>query len=180
MLLKLFSALGSVALGASGVWGFLTIATPTLPPQPAPAKIQLAPPVQPTIRPIAMAMPWPPATPVAQPAPAPGPAAQPVPVMQALPQVPAIQATAEPASPPDGAALLQVAASAPSDGEAGDTAIEADVQQPAPEVRAPVGVARQRSVGRQVRVPRCTRNKSYNAATHSYRGFDGVVHPCNR
>jgi len=185
MLLKVFSALGSVALGASGLWGFLTIATPTLPAPEQVAKVQLAPQVQEVKRPIAVAMPWPPAPLTAQPAPVAETALKAAPAVETAPELPATPAVVRTPTPPGGTEA-PMAATTPGDGAAldqvagSDPVAEDNSQSDASPVVAPGDEAKPRAAVGQARSPRCTRNKSYNPATRSYRGFDGVVHPCNR
>ena len=41
-----------------------------------------------------------------------------------------------------------------------------------------VGAVQPASRARQGRAPRCTRNRTYDAETQSYRGYDGLLRPC--
>jgi hypothetical protein len=40
------------------------------------------------------------------------------------------------------------------------------------------GVIQPVAGARQGRTPRCDRNRTYDAETQSYRGYDGLTHPC--
>jgi hypothetical protein len=179
-MLKVLSVLGAGTLAISTLWGFLFIAAPSLPTQPPADKIGPALTIrdskprgvveQPrttatvpetrrvtTVKLAPQPEPMPPvvATPAVKLAPQPEP----------MPPVVATPAVMVSPTPPGGTEN-------PQEPEAMQVALDRGNDL--------VGAAKPRLMPsvRQDRAPRCTRNRSYNAATRSYRGFDGVVHRC--
>ena len=205
-MLKVMSILGAGTLAVSALWGFLLIAAPSLPTQPPADKVGPALAVrdlkprgvveQPraaalpeTLR-VKMVKPVPqpamvePAPQIATVAPAPQPATiQSTRQPEAVPPVvatPVVMLSPTPPggteSPPAGTESPTAASENPQEpdeiqdvADRGSDLVGAAKPMPIPKPRPSVG---------QVRTPRCTRNRSYNAATQTYRGFDGVMHRC--
>ena len=184
-MLKLSSVLGVGILTILAVWGFMVVAAPGPPPvdntasTPARQESKLrdvttvphttavvpttaAPAVR--VAPVTRAIPM-------APAPAPVPAA-PVATVPALAAAPVPTPPGADEGPPQPTGT-QVAADTTDDPvEADDPVDGADpVAAPAPDQPPTVSKRTRRSAN-------CTRYRTYNAATQTYRGFDGVTHPC--
>ena len=159
MITRILAAIGAGALAILALWGFLFIVGSSLPSEPPPNKIgpdltMRDPKVRDvTEQPRTIARPetGPFATTkiTAQPGPVPSPATT-------VPGAPS-PIPPRPLESPQKPVQAQVASS-PADEPTG-------VIQPAP-------------AARQSRASRCTQYRTYDAETQSYRGYDGLVHPC--
>lgn len=190
MLVKLASVIGAGTLVVLALWGWVLIAAPRVQPLPVERAGAAAPVSAPKLRDVTAqphttsppqfqsiaAKPAP--IPPAAPAPLPAAAAAPVAVAAPVPVVPttrdigpaAAPAPAAPAPPPPGAedtprgADVAQGAAEPDPGPADDAP---DTAAPAAAAGAPAPHS-----------ARCQRYRTYNPTTQTYRGFDGVVHPC--
>lgn len=168
MILRFFATIGVGTLAVVAFWGFLVMATPPAPkPKPfekiGPGMAMHDPQVrdvtaQPHAAPAVTAAAPPPASPAAPPPATPTP---PAPAPDALSPAPA-QAPDAPAPAPVQAPDATQPPGAPEVAAAPDDPAAA---QPAP------------GPG-QKHAAHCTRYRTYDAATQTYRGFDGLVHPC--
>jgi outer membrane biosynthesis protein TonB len=158
-MLKVAAALGAGTLAILVLWGFLLIAAPSVPVPPA-GKIGSALAMRdPKLRdvteqPHTTTIPAPQSVATVKPAAQPEPVPIPAPVATQPPPTPIPAGPVESPQEPD---ATQVAS---------DTVDE------------PNGAAQPTPVERQSHAAHCTRYRTYSAATQSYRGFDGVVHPC--
>jgi hypothetical protein len=197
---KLLGVIGAGALAVVALWAFILIAAPSMPTSVPADKTATASPLrdpklrdvteQPHTRAIAEIPPAPkvkptttapagptaapatnaaaaPAVPASPPIPAFAPMPAPVPPLQPMPAL--VQGPAGTVDPP-----------APVPPATVDNTPEPDAGQAAADpANDPVGAAPAAvPLERQGHSARCTHYRTYNAATQSYRGFDGVVHPC--
>jgi hypothetical protein len=159
-MLKVAAVIGTGILGVLIFWGLVLIAVPNVPQQPPGDKTSMAPSTpEPKLRDV-----------TAQPRITTIPATQPVatikPALQPEPVVPTPVATASMTPSPMSAGVVESPQGPDLTPVASDPAHEpGGTEQPPP-------------LGRQSHAANCTGYKTYNAATQSYRGFDGAIHPC--
>jgi len=207
VILKFFAAIGAGFLATLTFWGLLVVVTPSVPAPPAgkidpvttsrdsnDSKVRdvtdqphttAAPQVQPATAPEVAAPP--------APRPQPAMAAEAAAAPEPHPQLAAEAAAAlEPHPKPE--AVAEAAASpAPRPRPATTTAAPSPIlsgaaerrQQSAPRQFASEGRADDSTEaiqpmreGRQPHAARCTRYRTYDEVTQSYRGYDGLIHPC--
>ena len=158
MIARILAATGGGTLAILALWGFLYIVGSSLPERPPSNKIGLALTMgEPKVRNI-----------IEQPRivvrPETGPFATtrittPGPVPSLVSTVSAAPSPIPPRPPQSSQDPVQAdAASTPAD--------------------EPTGVIQPAAVPRRSGAPRCTRNRTYDAETQSYRGYDGLMHPC--
>jgi hypothetical protein len=183
VMVKVLAFIGAGTLALMAFWVFIIIAAPNLPTQPPAEKIgstekidaaQATPApklrdvtAQPHTTAVATTTPAAPVKPAAQtqPVPVPAPVAVPAPAAT-TPAAPAPAATT-PAAPD------------PATPEATGTPTEPDPEQVASEpLEDPADAAAPAPSARPRHSANCTRYRTYDAATQTYRGFDGLVHPC--
>ena len=161
MITRILAAVGAATLALMAFWGFLLVIAPSMPTAPAPDKAEASAPLRnPVLRDVS-AQPHTAVVAAAQPdAPAPALSAGPSPIRPLPSPAPAASLPATPASspPPQAPADRQFLAS-----ESGPSTDAIDAMP----------LRRQRHSGN------CTRYRTYDPQTQSYRGFDGLVHPCS-
>jgi len=178
MITRILAAIGAATLAILAFWSFLLIIAPSMPTMPEPDKASAAAPMRnPALRDVSeqphtavTAAVQPPAPPPApgpspiRPLPSPAPAAtlpavpSPVPAatVPAAP-APAASASAAPLPSPQGSAGRRFLV---DEGDAATGAVDAVPLRP------------------QRRSSNCTRYRTYDPQTQSYRGYDGLVHSC--
>ena len=168
---KFMTVIGAGTLAVLAVWGFVIIAAPSVSLRPPADKVASTPPLRdPKLRDVT-AQPHTTAVPVIS---------RIAPVVPPAPPAPVI-ATAQPKPDPSPVAAAPVTPPSPTaTAEAENPQEPAATQVAADPANDPVGVIEPapEPTGRQAHAAHCTRYRTYNAATQSYRGFDGVVHPC--
>ena len=159
MITRILAAIGGGTLAILALWGFLYIVGSSLPERPPPNKIG------PALTMGASKVRNVPEQPRTVARPETGPfattkiTAQPGPILSPVTTVPAARSPIPPRPP-----------------ESSKDPVQAETaSSPAEE---PTGVIQPAQVPQRSLARRCTRNRTYDAQTQSYRGYDGLMHPC--
>ena len=198
VLVRLASIIGAGTLVVLALWGWVLIAAPSVPnllpgdktgtaaipagpklrdvtAQPhttSPPQVVSITPAKPPAKPATSA------APVAAPAPAAAPATSPPPVSVAAPSV----VPPPPAVPAPALTTRDIAAvpttPAPAAPGAEEKPNDPEVAQAAPDPVDDAAPDTTQPAGSSAHSARCQRYRTYNPTTQTYRGFDGVTHPC--
>ena len=160
MITRILAAVGAATLALMAFWGFLLVIAPSMPTVPAPEKAEASAPLRnPVLRDVsaqphtAVVAAGQPDAPTAMLSAGPSPI-RPLPLPARAASVPAPPSSSPPPQAPANRQFLA--------GEGGPSADAIDAMP----------LRRQRHSGN------CTRYRSYDPQTQSYRGYDGVVHAC--